>query len=208
VKCGGYKPFQKRIKSDHRGLFLDFDTNLLFGNDTPKMGPHASRDFTSRNPANNSAYIEAKHSHLIEQDFFCHLAHLQTLPDGDHALAEQLDSNLLAASECASKKVKRLYKLWWSMTITKAHAVVDILQPQLSGYKTNTDVRDLLIQQISEFSLDLTLPNTQQECKLLYKQHLTLLKEMEKTSLTLRHDEMEARSNVASLEGKRKRQPR
>jgi hypothetical protein len=34
VELCGYEPFHKRVHSDHRGIFLDFDTSVLFGNDT------------------------------------------------------------------------------------------------------------------------------------------------------------------------------
>jgi hypothetical protein len=62
VQRCGYEPFQKRVTSDHRGLFLDFNTNLLFGNDTQPLGPLSMRDFTAKSAANNSKYIEAKHA--------------------------------------------------------------------------------------------------------------------------------------------------
>lgn len=65
VKWCRYKPFQKRVKLDHSGMFIDFATNMLFGNETQKMGSPASRDFTSKNLANNWKYIaSAEHAHL------------------------------------------------------------------------------------------------------------------------------------------------
>jgi hypothetical protein len=91
-----------RFKSDHRGHFIDFNTSLLFGNATQPLGPHAFRDFTAKCPTNNSKDITAKHAHLTQQDFFKHLARLQSLPAGDHLLAERLDTNLRAASKAAS----------------------------------------------------------------------------------------------------------
>jgi hypothetical protein len=141
VKSCGYEPFQKLVKSDHRGLYLDFDTSLLFGNATQPLGPAALRNFTAKSPSNNSKYIAAKHAHLTEQGFFAHLDRLQSLPQGDHALAERLDANLRDASMCAGNKLKRSPKPWWSLAITKARANVEILQRQLSGFKNRTDVR-------------------------------------------------------------------
>ena len=201
VKRCGYEPFQKRIKSDHRGLFIDFDTTKLFGNETQKLGSPAARDFTAKNPANNSKYIECKFAHLLEQNFFHHLARLQTLTDGDHDLAERLDSNLLAASESAGNKLKRFPRPWWSMAITKARAEVDVLQQQLSGYNTKTEVRALLLERIRERSLDLHLPDTPETCKALLQVKTKALRMMEKNSQELRHAEMQARANLASDTG-------
>ena len=120
VTASGYEPFHKRIKSDHRGFFIDFDTARLFGNDTPTLAPMALRDFTSKNPTNNTTYIKAKHAHLQQQQFFRSLAELQALPHGDHKKAEKLDKMLKQASEHASKKLKRFQPSWWSLKLTKA----------------------------------------------------------------------------------------
>ncbi len=128
VKHCGYEPFQKLIQSDHRGMFLDFNTNMLFGNDTQTLGPMAFRDFTAKCPQNNAKYIEAKYNHLLEQSYFSRQAELELLPQGDHDLAEQLDRTLAESSLCAGNKIKRFRKPWWSLTITKARAVVDIIR--------------------------------------------------------------------------------
>jgi hypothetical protein len=165
VQLCGYEPFQQRIKSDHRGLYIDFNTSMLFGNDTQTLGPAALRDFTAKYPANNSTYISAKHAHLTQQGFFGHLARLHSIPNGDHALAERLDANLQISSAAAGNKVKRFYKPWWSQSLTKARAVVDILQRQLSGFKTNTSIRTVLVDRILDLSLDLVLPVTKSDCQ-------------------------------------------
>jgi hypothetical protein len=198
VKSCGYEPFHKQVKSDHRGMFIDFDTALLFGNDTHKMSAMAHRDFTAKNRANNSKYISAKFAHLTEQRFFRHLSLLQDKPFGDHLLAERLDKMLIDASEVASKKVRRFYKPWWSLTITKARAIVEVLRRQLSGFKTFTDVREVLLERILELSLDMILPVTKADCILLYKEKQQTLLQLEKNSLTPRHEEIEAKANIAA----------
>jgi hypothetical protein len=198
VQLCGYEPFQQRIKSDHRGLYIDFNTSMLFGNDTQTLGPAALRDFTAKSPANNSTYISAKHAHLTQQGFFGHLARLQSLPNGDHALAERLDANLRISSAAAGNKVKRFYKPWWSQSITKARAVVDILQRQLSGFKTNTSVRTVLTDRIINLSLDLVLPVTMTECQDLLATKIITLRALEQNSLEVRHEELSARASLAS----------
>jgi hypothetical protein len=83
-------------------------------------------------------------------------------------LAKGLDHTLCEARFCASIKIKRFHHPWWSLAITKAQAVVDILRRQLSGYKTNTQVRDVLLHRIAELSLDIELPGTHQARKELF----------------------------------------
>jgi hypothetical protein len=200
TECG-YEPFHQRIKSDHRGFFLDFDTELLFGNSTPTLAPMSSRDFTSKNPANNSQYIIAKHAHLEEQDFFRHLAELQALPTGDHAKAERLDSMLRQASEHAGKQLKRFRRPWWSLKLTKQRVTTEILHSLLSGFRNNMDIREVLLARILEHSLDLILPTTKVECEELLRTSRQSLAAMEKNSLEIRHAEMEAKTNIDSASG-------
>jgi hypothetical protein len=113
VSACGYESFHQRIKSDHRGFFLDFNTSILFGNSTPSLAPMSLYDFSSKNPSNNTAYIQAKYDHLQEQQFFRHLEDLEASPQGDHDKAERLDGMLRQASEHASKKLKRFPRPWW-----------------------------------------------------------------------------------------------
>ena len=40
---GCYKPFQYRLKGDHRAMVVDFDTNLLFGNPTAILATPAQQ---------------------------------------------------------------------------------------------------------------------------------------------------------------------
>jgi len=110
VEFCGYEPFHSQVQSDHRGFYLDFSTNCLFGSATQALCPVTIRNFTSKNPSNNSTYISEKHFQLTQQGFFSQLTHLQSLPSGDHVLAEKLDTILREASFTAGKKIKCYYK--------------------------------------------------------------------------------------------------
>jgi hypothetical protein len=67
VNFCGYEPFQKLVKSNHSRLLIDFNTNMLFGNDTQKLGPAMYHNFTAKCRSNNAKYIAAKHAHLSQQ---------------------------------------------------------------------------------------------------------------------------------------------
>jgi hypothetical protein len=185
VAASGYKPFHQRIKSDHRGFYINFNTSILFGNQTPLLAPIASRNFTSKNPANNTLYIRAKYKHLQEQQFFRHLEELQSLPSGDHKKAERLDGMLRQASEHAGKQLKRFPRPWWSLKLSKARVTTEILQSLLSGYRNCLDLSEALLTRILEHELDLILPTTREECETQLLQAQASLKEMEKNSLEI-----------------------
>jgi hypothetical protein len=62
----GYEEFNAHIVSDHRGFFLDFDTNILFGSEqTQKLVSAEARDLSSSNTRQVTEYIREKHRILF-----------------------------------------------------------------------------------------------------------------------------------------------
>jgi hypothetical protein len=49
----GFEPFQYRFTGDHHGMFVEFNTNALFGSATVDLSTHAEREFNSRDSASN-----------------------------------------------------------------------------------------------------------------------------------------------------------
>jgi hypothetical protein len=60
VTCG-YEPFNYRFHTDHRALFLDFDTQKLFGTPTQNLAPFPLRTLHSNNIRQVTQYIQEKH---------------------------------------------------------------------------------------------------------------------------------------------------
>jgi exonuclease III len=60
IRSCGYLPFRLYINSDHRFLFLDFSTSVLFG-DPSKLASVPTRDIRSKDPKAVTTYLEAKH---------------------------------------------------------------------------------------------------------------------------------------------------
>jgi hypothetical protein len=67
---GGYDPFNLRFYSDHRGFFLDFNTERLLGTIHHPMAPKALRAVKAKDPKGNTNYIRTKYAHLEHQQFF------------------------------------------------------------------------------------------------------------------------------------------
>jgi hypothetical protein len=98
LRHGGYEPPDFRFKGDHRGFFVDFDTNTLFGNDAPFMSPSASRNLVSNDRQNFARYVHAKYASLLEHRLFQRMSCLTQNSQPDHRLAESLDRDWLSAS--------------------------------------------------------------------------------------------------------------
>jgi hypothetical protein len=60
VTACGYEPFHYRTTSDHRQLFLDFDTTKLLGNETERLAAMAFRDIRSKDAKSNTVYLTEK----------------------------------------------------------------------------------------------------------------------------------------------------
>jgi hypothetical protein len=60
----GYDPFNFRLLTDHRGMYLDLHTATAFGNHTAALASLPSCDLRSKDAAAVTTYVNGKHSHL------------------------------------------------------------------------------------------------------------------------------------------------
>jgi exonuclease III len=66
----GYDPFNVRLSSDHRGFFLDFDTDKLFGNPTSDLASLKRRMLKANNTAQVTTYINKMYELLTAHNAF------------------------------------------------------------------------------------------------------------------------------------------
>lgn len=124
VQAAGYDPIGYRLTSDHRGFFVDFETQRLFGNKPSPIVPFSKRDFNSRTPGAIPTYITAKIKELDSHNFQERLQRLIDLETPDHRLAESLDHDMERAAKHAAKKAKRGYRTPWSPLFAEAWATI------------------------------------------------------------------------------------
>ena len=96
IQSCGYLPFRLYINSDHRFFFLDLSTDALFG-DPSKLATSPSRDIRAKDPKAVSTYLDAKHLHLVNNNFYERLQVLTQSVEPLPELAESLDKLLLQA---------------------------------------------------------------------------------------------------------------
>ena len=122
VNAAGYDPFGYRIPSDHRGMYVDFNTNTLFHDELPALSSVDKRDFVSTSPEVICKYVTHKMSYLDAHRFFDRLDELEQLESANHDLAEALDRDLQRAAAHAARKCARKKKSPWSPKLAKAWA--------------------------------------------------------------------------------------
>jgi hypothetical protein len=164
LMSAGYEEFNAHIVSDHRGFFLDFNTNLLFGSDTQRLISAEKREFSSSNTQQVTDYIREKHQILFHHHNAFDRSTKLSLPGNRHAFAERLDQDVLAASLAAAAKVKRFGEPAWSVELAEARKQVAILKKHLSALRTHYDHSSLLASEMAKLSSPVMLPTTVREC--------------------------------------------
>ena len=185
----GYEPFLHRTKGDHRGLYLDFSTASLFGNETQKIAPPNLRDINSKDRASNRKYIEAKYNYLADHHWFERVQALNQLNDCQPALAESIDADWIRGSMHASKTCKVKPNYAWSLKLIQQRACCNILRRVLSSVALRMDFTATITKLSADAPPGFLLPSSIQACKVAYRQAQKLLREMERSSANYRRTE-------------------
>ena len=159
VKCG-YLPFHSHFRSDHRFLYIDFDTAVLFGSPTVALPLHSLREFSTKDTTLVVKYLTAKSEYLSAHNFFPRLHDLCSNVAGDHALAERLDQLWVAASFYAAKLCRSRRRAWWSVPLNQAIEKKDLLRTCITCFRTGTDLRPVILGRMHEFGIDFPIPET------------------------------------------------
>ena len=185
MEHSGYEAFNARMSSDHRGYFLDFNTELLFGSATQTLANRATRGLSATNAVQVTAYIRHKHEILVNCNAFERAQKLHQSCDR-HAYAERLDSDILNASLAAEKRLPHFDEPAWSRDLALSRQKVALLKKQLSALKTGLDHRTILISGRQLLDSSFTLPNTISECSTMLREAKKEVQEKVETSIERR----------------------
>ena len=141
VRRCGYEPFNNNIISDHRGAYVDFDTDLLFGDPLP-LPSIAARGLNSKRPHQIEPYFKFKQKHLEDHNWHEKLKTLQSAMDANErndALAEDLYSRLLISCIYAGKRLPTYAPAPFSPELVKLRNKKDYLRLLHTHYTTSFD---------------------------------------------------------------------
>jgi hypothetical protein len=128
----GYKPFNEHYLGDHRGYFIDFNSQKLFGNEVNRLAALPFRDVRGKDTTSVTQYVEAKDSYLASHNFYNRIETLNNLTNPDPEMAEQLDRDWTQASQTAGKHARKSRKTWWSSKLAKAKQVTNLYRTLLT----------------------------------------------------------------------------
>jgi exonuclease III len=140
IRAAGYDPFAYRIPSDHRGMYIDFDTNAVFQQNIPPLAPASRRGFSSKTPGVVNQYVTAKMQYLQDHNFFDRLRNLMTHELPNHDLAESLDRDFQRASLHAARQCTRKRRTPWSPHLASIWATLHYYRLAKSALTTQADL--------------------------------------------------------------------
>ena len=185
VIAGGYEAFNVRIVSDHRGVYIDVDESLFFGNKTrPPVGPPA-RVYNSKNPKMTKEYFQHMDEHLEEHSWFERIQALQTCIDtgqANHALAENLDRRRIQACKYTENNLKKYPQAPFSPELRDMRTVSKYLRAVIQCLAHPSEEWDEILEchKAKLAHLGLQCPDTLEDCRQCLTEHLKLLRATEK----------------------------
>jgi hypothetical protein len=103
VQAIGYEPFHHTAATDHRGIFLDLETEHAFGGRTNNLESANQRTLQTKRHSAKVAYIRAAASHGKANNLFDRLIQLNT--------SEDRDDDLMSDWTISSAKAAQLEKI-------------------------------------------------------------------------------------------------
>ena len=197
-KCG-YQPFNHRMYSDHRGMFVDMDMELLFGNFDNVLATMQYRDFKARDPQAVTEYLTAVDTYLHDHHFHERLERLQATPDINHTLANGLDKDLTRACLSASRHCRKMRQTPWSPKVKKARDRVNILKRLLGMFRTKVNMHKSIEKLRSKAGCRSPLPTTAEACNVELRATQGNLKTTVKDAAAHRRDHLADLAEIYSL---------
>ena len=202
VKRLGYDPFDYRgIHSDHRGMYIDLDTQHVFGNHPTVLAPIPFRDFTADRPDKVTLYINKKLEELNKHNIIQRLEQLENMQTPDHEFAEKIDKDMIRAATIAAKHIKAHHKYPWSPELAKAWATIHLWKTVRSQLRNpHLNIWDTIKHWQTRYDdLPQTIPATLREVNQLLREAQTKLKEIRNLADEKRQAHLDQRANLYAM---------
>ena len=154
----GLEPFNQRIFSDHRGMFIDLSIPGLFDRSLTTLASPVNRHLCATNQKHVRNYIRELHkyfqAHLV-------LQRLEEIKDTvDHSSAEKIDRDITRAMLHAELKCKSFNRLPWSHDLHAAMTTLYILKMKLTQFRTNRNMQVQIARRQLQLIDPVVLPET------------------------------------------------
>lgn len=193
VRFCGYEPFFYRMFSDHRMYYIDFDTLVLFGSDTPDLAPIAYRDIQSKCPKQVTLYLRNLDRHLTHRNIYNRMDIIDSSDHTVHDQASNIDEDMSKFCKLSAKRCRKFREPDWSEELIQARNKVAILVRVLSIRRTRLNVHGQIATIQAETGNDFLLPTTIKQCRKDLRTAQAQVRKIARESFDTRIKEMENR---------------
>ena len=175
----GCEPFNARIFSDHRGLFMDISYPGIFDRSPNILAPLSRRGFIYDCTRHVQKYLKFMDQYLKDHNLPTRIQH--TLEDSrDDAAAESIDRDLTAGFLAVDRLCRSTPRSPWSPALHQAITTKYIISRHLSQLLTHRDMSTSIASLQASLSQPVSLPpsvtatqhalrNAQRECRLVVR---------------------------------------
>jgi hypothetical protein len=168
VTACGILPLNILSHSDHRTVFVDFDTKLLFGSLPSELASCKDPQFKSRDYENSEQYVYSMHA-------YCHDNKVYQMAENakvqvDEAQLNRLDQAVGKAMEAGLQAVKKRYRTPFSPEMRQAHLARTFHNLQLTQFKTGRTKSKSIKEVVRKIKSLPTTPDDQRNCHLRLKE--------------------------------------
>ena len=202
VSAAGYDPFGYRIPSDHRGFYVDFNTEALLNQGIVPLAPPERRTFLSTSSGVVQKYVTARLKYLHDHRFFERLANLAATNLPDPLLAESLDRDFQRAAIHAGRICSRRQSTPWSPQLAKAWAQLHFYRILKSANATDKDYQATISKLQQQWNnLPQQIPISDEDIRTGYNSAMQQLREARQMAQALREEFLIQKAELyASLE--------
>lgn len=184
IEAVGYEGFNMRILSDHRSLYIDVDTHLLFGSHTVPVPPMNAREYTSKHIHNTHKYFQHMTDHLTQHNWYNKIQQLQdciTTNTRDDTLANDLDDRRITACQWAGKHLKRYPAPPYSPELTRLRNINSLLRIAIRQKKCPDEDSSAALANLQAKlgRVGIHIPESLEDCQRFQRENLKVLRAKE-----------------------------
>ena len=169
IRATGAEPFNFRIFSDHRGIFVDFALPGFFDRAPNELAKMSSRDIIYDCPRHVRQYLLESATYSAQHKLIDRMNALLNSTRDDNT-AEALDRDITRSMLAAERKCKSNIRAPWSMDLHKVMNRLYILKRALSAKLTGIDMSTAIDIQQAKLEQPIQVPDTVEEIKVALRQ--------------------------------------
>ena len=193
VLASGYESPFRYMHSDHRPMWVDFDSNKLFGTALAELPPMEFRDINTRNRARLERYLRRKDELLKARNVYDRVKRLTAAAVPNHQEAERIDRDLVHLSLSAAKRLPRYPDTAWSLELSQAKRKLAILRLHLSSERLRVNVSHKIEYLQAYMNTPVALPEGVDESRQAVAQARAQVRAVEAAADEVRQKEIEAK---------------